>query len=684
MQEDTVWIAVLALALAGALGALAWTWRAHRRLLAERQTLATRMSDLERAYLDAPLGLAMLDRELRYTRINRLLADLNGIPIEAHIGRTVRSLLPQIASQVEGPFMEVLRTGQPKLGLVFTGETVAMPGVLRYWKENVYPIVGPTGRVEGLNVAVEEITEQTRLNDALRASGERERQRAAELEAVRLATPAAILISQDVHCDRIIGNPESERLLRMAQGSNPSANPSEHAHMRPYKEYLDGRLLAPHELPMQIAARTGQDVRALPIDFIFDNGDVVHTLATAAPLRNEKGQVRGAVGAFVDITAIKRAEQTVVLESRRKDEFLATLAHELRNPLAAIQTGLELMRLPGKAGDARVRDTMERQLRHLVRLIDDLLDVSRISYGKLELKKEIVDLRAVIERAVELSEQQIASAGHTLESGCEGGPYFVEADVVRLAQVLANLLSNAAKYTPHGGRIGLHCRREEQEVVVDVTDTGIGIEPEVLPKVFDMFSQIESGRGFRQGGMGVGLSLAQQLVQLHGGTLTVASPGAGQGSTFTVRLPLSFVERRQEMRPVPAAVEDPPATHKRILVLDDNVDAAGMLSELLALGGHDIRVAHSGVEAIRLAGEFRPELAFLDIGLPDMSGYDVARALRGDPALANMTLVALTGWGSEKDRADSRAAGFDVHLTKPITLTDLNRILPHGVPEPEG
>ena len=394
------------------------------------------------------------------------------------------------------------------------------------------------------------------------------------------------------------------------------------------------------------------------------------------------GSARVAV-LFSDVTERKRTEKNLrQLASelaeidRRKTEFLATLAHELRNPLAPLSNGLHLLRMAAAnpAAQQKAREMMERQLRHLVRLVDDLLDVARISSGKVELKKEVVELKAVLASAVETSMPLMNAAGHTLEAHLPAETLYLMADSTRIAQVVSNLLNNAAKYTPHGGRIELTARREEGEVVIAVTDTGIGIAPEALPEVFEMFTQVGRNRDRSQGGLGIGLALVRRLVELHGGSVTAESPGVGQGSTFIVRLPLAHTDTSQVAAARPNSGEAA-ARSLRVLVVDDNADAAESLAALLELSGHATRIANNGTEAVRAAHEFRPEIVFLDIGMPGKDGYQVARELRESPQTRQAVLVALTGWGAKDDRARSRQAGFDHHLTKPAGLAAVDGLL---------
>jgi PAS domain S-box-containing protein len=361
-----------------------------------------------------------------------------------------------------------------------------------------------------------------------------------------------------------------------------------------------------------------------------------------------------------------RGAEALVEADRRKSEFLATLAHELRNPLAPIRNGLELLRLADAkpALQANVRAMMERQVGHMVHLINDLLDIARVSSGKVVLQSAPLALQDVVASAVETSLPLIESNGHTLAIDLPAEPLPLDADAVRLNQVLGNLLSNAAKYTPQGGRITVAARREGDEVVIAVSDTGIGIAAESLPEVFEMFTQVARSIDRATGGLGIGLALVRHLVQLHGGSVSAASAGINQGSTFTVRLPLG-AQVRPEVQALPAPPGPVRARALRVLVADDNVDAADTLCALLRLAGHVTSVAHDGEEAVRLAREVRPQVAFLDIGMPRLDGYGAARAIRALPGLDAVRLVALTGWGAADDRRRSQEAGFDAHLLKP-------------------
>jgi PAS domain S-box-containing protein len=364
-------------------------------------------------------------------------------------------------------------------------------------------------------------------------------------------------------------------------------------------------------------------------------------------------------------------------QDRRKDEFLALLAHELRNPLAPLRNGLQVIRLAGADATAlaQARAMMERQLGHMVRLIDDLLDVSRISRNKMELRRSRVLLGDVLSSAVETARPAIEEAGHELTVSLPPEPTHLYADLTRLAQVFGNLLTNSAKYTPRGGHIWLSAERQGEGVVVSVRDDGIGIPAEYLRSIFDMFSQVDRTIERSTGGLGIGLALVRGLVEMHGGSVTGESPGAGRGSTFTVRLPV--LRERAEAAPESPAVEGPRADRprRRILVVDDNRDSAASMAMMLRLTGNEVRTAHDGMEAVEVAGSFQPEVVLMDVGMPRLNGYEAARRVREQPWGRSVVIIALTGWGQEGDKLQSREAGCDGHLVKPVSLPDLEKLL---------
>ena len=390
-----------------------------------------------------------------------------------------------------------------------------------------------------------------------------------------------------------------------------------------------------------------------------------HYSSLLVPELNSKGIVESVLGVTHDITSSRAYEARLLEQDVRKDRFLATLAHELRNPLAPIRSGLQLLKLsPQDDVAARTLPVMERQLGQLVRLIDDLLDVSRISTGKLVLRRERIAFQEVAAAALEASRPVIEAAGHSLEIDWPERLVWLDADPTRLTQIFSNLLTNSAKYMRPGGQIKFSARQLGDSVLISVLDTGMGIPADMLASVFDMFTQINRTLDRAQGGLGIGLSLAKTLVEMHGGSVQAASDGIDLGSEFTVTLPTASAPHE---RPIPAARPvTPPAAKHQILVVDDNVDAAETMAMLLELSGHEVRTAFGGQEALETALTFRPDVVFLDIGLPGMNGYEVAKKLLADPATARARLIALTGWGTQDDIQKSKMAGFHAHLTKPV------------------
>ncbi len=393
----------------------------------------------------------------------------------------------------------------------------------------------------------------------------------------------------------------------------------------------------------------------------------------AVPILDADNTIREWVGVHTDITERKRDEEQLRQlaaelseSSHRKDEFLATLAHELRNPLAPIRTGLQVMKLAAgnEATVEQARSMVERQVTQMVRLVDDLMDVSRISRGTLELRRERVLLATVINSAVETSLPLIEQMGQQLTVTLPGHALVVDADMTRLAQVFLNLLNNAAKYGKRGGHIHLNVERQGGDAVVTVRDSGIGIAAEQMPRIFNMFTQLDGSSEKSQGGLGIGLALVQRLVEMHGGTVEARSEGEGKGSEFVVRLPVE-TEASKPLDPGDVAAPTVTTSH-RILVVDDNRDGADSLSEMLKMMGNDTRTAYDGQEGVDLAAEFRPDVMLLDIGLPKLNGYEACRRIREQSWGKDVVMIAVTGWGQDEDRRRSRDAGFDLHLVKPV------------------
>jgi PAS domain S-box-containing protein len=528
----------------------------------------------------------------------------------------------------------------------------------RYSIVSKFPIPGPDGRAVLVGGVAIDITERKEAEAALKA-------KEAELELIAGTTPLML-----TRCSRDLRYRFVNRAAAALFGCSP--------------EDIVGRLVQDvlGEPAFAVVRPFVERVlRGEPVEFEVE---LPHTVAgprwmhvNYAPERDQEGEVQGWIASIVDITDRKRAEAALRDADRRKDEFLALLAHELRNPLAPIRTGLEVLKIA--QGDQEtideVRDTMERQTRQLVTLVDDLLDVSRITCGKFELRKCRVLLADVVQSAVEASRPLMDEAHHRFELQLPHRPVFLEADPNRLAQVISNLLNNAAKYTPEGGEIRLSAQREEDHVVVSVTDTGIGIPEGERDRIFEMFAQVDRPQEKAYPGLGMGLTLVKSLVEMHSGSVEVLSKGGSQGSTFRVRLPILPERRIDDAQHAPASQGQLAVRTHRVLIADDNSAAATMLSMVVRMLGHDVRTAADGEQAVDIAASFRPHVVLMDLGMPKMDGYEAARQIRRQPWGRRVTLIALTGWGQMEDKQRTSDCGFDHHLVKPAEPAELEQLL---------
>ena len=682
------------LALARELAARAAMAIENARLYQEAQQAAQRLEDnvalLDAMLVNAPVGISFFDRDLRYVRINAMMARINGVDSASVAGRSLAEVLPDVAPQVEPICRRVLATGEPVLGLEVSGETPAAPGERRHFLANYYPILSREGPPVGLGSAIVEITERKRAEEALRETNQ-------TLRALIQACPLAVMVLRPEDGTVQLWNPAAERIFNWTEeevlGRPLPAVPAER--WEEFRQNLESVL-------------AGVPFQGIQTCRVKKDGTLIDVSLWAAPLPAPEGM---RVLAIVDdITErqrlvadrgrleeeLRQRVEELAAADRRKDEFLAMLAHELRNPLAAISNAGHVLDRKGTGGDGprdprshELLAMIGRQIRHLSRLVDDLLDVSRFSRGRIELRKEPVELRRAIEGAVETVRPLAEQRRHRLTVSLPEEPLWMEADLTRIEQVLANLLHNAAKFTEPGGSIDLIATAaitaitapEGSEAVIQVRDDGAGISPELLPNVFDLFVQEERSLARSRGGLGIGLTLVRALVERHGGSIEAASEGPGRGSTFTVRLPLmagdvnagaGLTPAREGTSPSPTHGEAEPA---RVLLVEDNLDAAEALGELLRMWGHEVEMAHDGVSALRTARQTRPGVVLLDIGLPGMDGYEVARELRSMPGLTATRLIALTGYGQESDRHRSRLAGIDHHLVKPVDLEQLRALL---------
>ena len=527
-------------------------------------------------------------------------------------------------------------------------------GTLRVVRVSPSPIFDDDGNFCG---AVNEMVDVTEFVEADRAR--------AHLAAIISNSDDAI-ISKDLDGVILTWNRGAERLFGYSAGE---------AIGRPVTLLIPPQRM--DEEPKVLARiRRGESVEHYDTVRVRKDGSLVDISLSISPIYDSHKQIIGASKIARDITERKRVERALADADRRKDEFIATLAHELRNPLAPLTACLQMIRLAGydpRRIPRNTLETMERQVNHLVRLVGDLLDLTRLTHGTLELKKERVLISDVISDALEIVTPLIQAKEHCFERSAPGGLQ-LQGDRTRLVQVLVNLLSNAAKFVPPKGLIQLNVDRQHGCVRFRVTDNGIGIAPENQEAVFGMFSRVRASSDRFESGLGIGLALVRHLVELHGGTVSVHSEGLGRGAEFVILLPLTEDEPPE---PVSARNEPkkPSSPRRRVLVVDDNADAVEMMSLLFQSLGHEVRTALSGTAALSLAKEFVPDVVLLDIGLPDISGHEVAARLRQEPWGRSVLLVALTGWGQERDRRLSSAAGFDHHFVKPVDLDALESLL---------
>jgi PAS domain S-box-containing protein len=616
------------------IGALAELMRRAREALAESEQRF-------RGFMDhTPNAVFLKDDAGRYVYMNSAAQALVG---DAQWrGKTDHDLLPApVADKIVAHDRQVLQTDRAHSYEL----ALSQPAGVRRLYSTKFTLRDPAGRRFVASITID-VTESKRVEEELQLVTD-----TMSAAIVRCAADTRILWVNRIYCqwmarsfDEIVGRPLAEVI-----GEGVLAE------LRPH---IDAVLRGEQPRYERLADYPGLGRRWVG--------------AAYSPTFDAGGKASGWVAVVYDIHERKTMEDALAEASRRKDEFLATLAHELRNPLAPIRNAVALLSRESTAPPEREwsRGVIERQVQQMARLIDDLLDIARISSGKLLLRRRPASLASVIELALETSRPHIDAARHRLELRLAAGDAQIDADATRLAQVFANLLNNAAKYTPPGGSITLSAEREGDGVAVTVADDGIGFPPEAAGELFEPFSQRVSPEQVG-GGLGIGLALVRGIVALHGGSVSAQSAGPGKGSRFVVRLPVTNI------RASPSSIadtENAPGSSVRVLVADDNRDAADTLARLLSLHGHEVRVAYDGASALELAREYRPRVAILDIGMPLVNGYEAAQRLRAAHG-STITLIAATGWGQESDRRRAAAAGFDHHLTKPVDLDELNEIL---------
>lgn len=637
--------------------------QSHARSQAEE---ALRQSEARfRALMEqAPFSVQVFAPDGTTLQVNRAWQELWGVTVEDIGGYNV----------LEDPQLEAQGV-LPYLRRAFAGEAASIPAILYDSRETLpnvvaddhplrwvaavaYPLKDGVGRVREVVLVHEDITARTRAEQELRQSEEKLRLLADTIPQLAwMARSDGYIFWYNRQWYEYTGTtPEQMVGWGWQSVHDPAVLPEV---LQRWRQSLEQG--GPFEMVFPLRAA---DAQFRPF------------LTRVNPLRAGDGRILYWFGTNTDISEIKRMEDALREADRRKDEFLATLAHELRNPLAPIANSLQILKIPhlDSAAAHHTRDIIERQVNHLVRLVDDLLDVSRVMRGRVELRKEPVELAIVVARAVETVQPLVDAQKHRLEISMPEEPLVVYGDPVRLIQVIANLLSNAAKYTEPNGTISVVGQERDAQAVLHVRDTGIGIASEVLPHVFDLFVQAEHAANRAQGGLGIGLTLAKNLLEMHDAHIEARSGGLGKGAEFTIRLPL-MQETHRDDAARPRETLAPGTTGLRVLVVDDNKDAADSLALLLRLRGHDIRVAHDGTSALVVAQSHRPAVVFLDIGMPGMDGYEVVRRMRSMPEIQGTVIAALTGWGQQEDRARTAAAGFDHHLVKPVASDVLETLI---------
>ncbi|MFC0679393.1 ATP-binding protein [Lysobacter korlensis] len=658
--------------------------------------------DFQSLFNASPNPYLVLDRDLNIAGANEAYLRATKRELSDIVGRWAWDAFPtdpETLKQSVASFERVIRTRQPDTMALLRFD-IPRPAAegggfeVRYWSITHTPVLDADGEVAFVLQHPIDVTELERLRQAQdcedtkralepahsrifdRAQAVHEANLALKADSDRLRSlfelapsPIAVLSGPDLVIELV-----NEAFCRFTGRHGVAGQPLLSVFPELQGQGFRSRL---QEVIATGAPYVGRDVRiALRRD---PEGPVIELFHDVLyqPLFDPHGSVSGVFCQIIDVTEQHNAAQALRTANRRKDEFIAMLAHELRNPLAPIRTALKVLELePPPEDAARARGVMGRQLNHMVRLIDDLLDIARINSSKIELKLQPASVQDLVHGAIEGSRPVIDNAGHELSVAMPEHAMQVHADPTRITQVIGNLLNNAAKYTPPGGRIEVAVEAERRCVAIHVRDNGIGIPRESLPRVFDLFSQAGRSQIQSHGGLGIGLALVKSLVELHRGSVHVASEGSGRGSAFSVRLPLAHTGDA----PSPAGAADmqddlAQAAPLKVLVVDDNVDAAQTMRLLLEMLGHDVHAVHDGFGALEVAEHLCPDIAFLDIGLPGIDGHETARRLRMTPHGRQMTLVAVTGWGSERDVALAHESGFDHHMTKPVDPLQVARVL---------
>ena len=673
--------------------------------LRDNQRIANeRLALIDTIYASAPVGLCFVDRDLRYVSVNNALAEMDGHPPDFYLGKSVRDAVPELAGVIEAYHHRVIESGQPIVDVEVNGTTQARPNEQRFWLCSYYPVRNDSGELLGVNVAVRDITRRKQaeanalflldVGDCIRFAADGDELLWAVSVALgeHLRASRCLFIRIDGEYDRVVVQRDYHPHMPSLVGNYTLSGlpPAIVAAGRSGQTIVVGDVNRDDRTLEFVDAHRRYGVSAYVAAPLVRDGRLTSAIVVAMAQPHEWNEREVAlVNLVAERTweavdklqldaALRESDAALRDADRRKDEFLATLAHELRNPLSLMRNVVTLQQtsLTPHSDPQWGKDIIERQVNYLTRLTDDLFDVSRITREKLDLQKESLNLPEVIQAAVESCRPLIEQRRHELIVTMSPGAIYVDADRVRLTQVFMNLLNNAAKYTPDPGHIWLNVELAGDTVEVRVKDTGLGIAPENLPRLFELFYQVDRSFTRSEGGLGLGLTLVHRLVEMHGGKVEARSAGINRGSEFIVQLPvLQFPSQIVE----PALVQEngahAPTRCRRILVADDFPQSAETLAQLLGHEGYEVRVAQDGIEAFQIAAEFRPDVIVLDIAMPKLNGYEAARKIREQPWGKEIILIALTGWGQQQDRRRTQDAGFNAHLTKPVNYIAIMELL---------
>jgi len=673
--------------------------------LRDKQRIANeRLALIDTIYASAPVGLCFLDRELRYVSVNNALAEMDGHSTDFYLGKSVREAVPELAGVIEAHHHRVIESGQPVVDVEVIGTTQARPNEQRYWLSSYYPVRNDCGDLLGVNVAVRDITRRKyaeanalfllEVGDCIRfaADGDELLRAVSVALGEHLRASRCGFIKIDSAQDRVVVQRDYHPRMPSLAGhhSFSALPPAIVAAGRLGQTIVVSDVSRDQRTAQFVDAQRKLGVSAFVAAPLVRDGQLTSAIVVAMADSHQWNEREVALVNLVaertweavdklQLDAALRVSDAALRDAdRRKDEFLATLAHELRNPLSLMRNVVTLQQTSGTphSDPQWGRDIIERQVNYLTRLTDDLFDVSRITREKLDLQKETLNLPEVIQAAIESCRPLIEQRRHELIVTMASEAIYVDADRVRLTQVFMNLLNNAAKYTPDPGHIWLNVEPSGDTVEVRVKDTGLGIAAEDLPRLFELFYQVDRSFTRSEGGLGLGLTLVHRLVEMHGGKVEARSAGVHRGSEFIVQLPvLQFPSQTVE----PALVQEngarAPTRCRRILVADDFPQSAETLAQLLRHEGYEVRVAQDGIEAFQTASEFRPDVIVLDIAMPKLNGYQAARKIREQPWGKEIILIALTGWGQQQDRRRTQEAGFNAHLTKPVNYNAIAELL---------